>query len=188
MGSRQAGRTTGFDRRKTWSGVSCWRTGDFQILLFFVIFSFLFASLANFASGQTQSVRSSEIREYSERASKALRDNQLDAAANAYLAILQIDPLNVGARANLGVVAMSKADWAAAADEFRSALKLQPDLWKAKALLGMCEQNLGHLLEAKKLFSDSFPNLQDSNLRITIGLQLLDLWRQEVNYKRPFQL
>ena len=175
----RGGRPTGFDRRKNRNSVLGWRTGNLHILFLIVIFSFLFASSTKFTSGQTQSVRSSEIREYSEQASKALKDNQLDVAAHAYLAILQIDPVNVDARANLGVVAMSKGNWAAAADEFRSALKLQPDLWKAKALLGMCEQNLGHVPEANKLFSESFPNLQDSHLRITIGLKLLDFLRQE---------
>ena len=175
----EEGDLTGFDRRKNRNSVLGWRTGNLHILFLIVIFSFLFASSTKFTSGQTQSVRSSEIREYSEQASKALKDNQLDVAAHAYLAILQIDPVNVDARANLGVVAMSKGNWAAAADEFRSALKLQPDLWKAKALLGMCEQNLGHVPEANKLFSESFPNLQDSHLRITIGLKLLDFLRQE---------
>jgi tetratricopeptide (TPR) repeat protein len=175
----RAGRATGLSRRELWSGVLGWRGDDIHILFFFVILVFLFASPRGFASGQTQSVPSSEIRKYSEQASKALRDNQLDVAAHAYLAILQIDPTNVDARANLGVVAMSKGNRAAAADEFRSALKLQPDLWKAKALLGMCEQNLGDAQEAKRLFSESFPNLQDSHLRITIGLQLLDFWRQD---------
>jgi tetratricopeptide (TPR) repeat protein len=43
----------------------------------------------------------------------------------------------------------------------------------------MCEQNLGHVPEAKKLFSESFPNLQNSHLRITIGLRLLDLLREK---------
>ena len=173
-------RATGLGRSKEWSEVLRRPGGDhLSILMLFATLSLLFAGSAEFASGQTPLARSSEIREYAEQAAKALRDNQLDVASHAYLAILQIDPANVDARANLGVVAMSKGNWAAAADEFRSALTLEPTLWKAQALLGMCEQNLGHVPEAKKLFSESFPNLQNSHLRITIGLRLLDLLREK---------
>src|ERR1700728_5279745 len=94
-------RATGFGRRKNRSSFSDWRAGNLHFLFLIVVFSFLFAGSTKSISGQTQSVRSSEIREYSEQASKALKDNQLDVAAHAYVAILQIDPVNVDARANL---------------------------------------------------------------------------------------
>jgi tetratricopeptide (TPR) repeat protein len=148
------------------------------ILFPVVLIGLLFVSSVGLASGQTQSPHAGEVQEYSRQAALALRDNQPDAAAQAYGAILKIDPNNIDARANLGVVDLSQGKWEQAADEFRRVLKLQPSLWKAQALLGICEQNLGHTSESSRLFEASFPNLQDTRLRIKVGLELTEIWRQ----------
>jgi len=54
-------------------------------------------------------------------------------------------------------------------------LKLQPDIWKIQALLGMCEKRLGHFTSARSWLEKSFPHLQELKLKIQAGLELAEL-------------
>jgi tetratricopeptide (TPR) repeat protein len=128
--------------------------------------------------GQAKAPPAAEVRRYLEQGQQALKANQTELATQAYRAILEIDPANVEARANLGIVAMTQRDWAGAAEDLRTALKQQPSHWKVQALLGLCELHLGHLPEATKLLSGSFSHLQDRKLRLEAGLQLVEVWYQ----------
>jgi tetratricopeptide (TPR) repeat protein len=133
------------------------------------------ADVSQEGEGQRQSA---EIQQYMEQAQQALRERRPDAAAQAYRAILKIDPANVNARANLGVVVMAQGDWAGAAEQFQKALELQPSLWKVQALLGLCEVHLKRSADATKLLAISLPHLEDSRLRLEAGLQLVEIWYQ----------
>lgn len=128
--------------------------------------------------GQAKPPDAAEVKKYLEQGQQALKENRPDTAAKAYRAILKIDPANVEARANLGVVAMVQGDWAGAAAELQKALKLQPSHWKVQALLGLCDLHLGRLSEATKLLSSSFPRLEDPKLRLEAGLQVVEVWYQ----------
>lgn len=128
--------------------------------------------------GQATVPHAAEVKKYLEQAQQALKEKRPYASAQAYHAILKIDPANVEARANLGVVAMVQGDWAGAAAELQKALKLQPSHWKVQALLGLCDPHLGRLPEATKLLSGSFPHLKDPKLRLEAGLQLVEIWYQ----------
>jgi tetratricopeptide (TPR) repeat protein len=124
---------------------------------------------------QTNSSTAAEIRDYMSEAQKALRANQPSVAAQAYLAILKLDPGNIEALANLGVVAMSTGDWGKAAEDLDAALKLQPSESRVQALLGLCQMHLGRPAEASKLLSAAFPQLEDRNLKREVGLRLLSV-------------
>ena len=125
--------------------------------------------------GLAQSNSSAEIRAYMDQAQTALRTNQPDVATHAYEAVLKLDPRNVEARANLGVVAMSTGDWNKAAEELDAALKLQPSQSRVQALLGFCEIRLGRPAEARKLLSAAFPKLDDPKLKREAGLKLIEI-------------
>ncbi len=129
--------------------------------------------------GQASSRDSAEIRNYFQDALKALQANEPAVAVRAYQAILRIDPKNVDAIANLGSVAFVQKDWEGAAREFHKALELQPSLWKAQALLGLCELHLGHSPEALELLSESFPHLDEPKLSLEAGMQLAEILFQE---------
>jgi tetratricopeptide (TPR) repeat protein len=119
--------------------------------------------------------RAQEIRGYMSRAEKALRANQPDVAVRAYESVLKLDPKNVDARANLGVVAMSTGDWSNAAENLQAALQLQPSQNKVRALLGLCQQHLGRFAEARDLLSAAVPNLEASKLKHDAGLALVSV-------------
>lgn len=119
-----------------------------------------------------------DIRNYLQEAAQALQENRPDVAVRDYQAILRTNPKNVDAHANLGVIAFVQKDWTGAEKEFREVLKLQPSLWKAKALLGLCEVHLGQSSDAAKLLSESFPHLDEPKLRLEAGLALTEIWYQ----------
>jgi tetratricopeptide (TPR) repeat protein len=110
-----------------------------------------------------------------QRAMDALKVNDADTAAREYRAALQLDPQNIDARANLGVIAFMQGQYSEAAQDFQEVLELQPSLWKVQAMLGLCEKQLGHMDAARTWFEKSFPHLEDSKLRIQVGLDLVGL-------------
>lgn len=119
-----------------------------------------------------------EIQEHFMRAEHLLETGQQQAAMQEFLAVLRIDPTNVDARANLGVIAFVAHDYAGASRQFREALKLQPSLSKARALLGLSEEELGHGRDARSEFEKAFPALKDRKLRLQVGLQLAQIYYQ----------
>jgi tetratricopeptide (TPR) repeat protein len=137
--------------------------------------AFLFLLLAVGGMSQTNSSSALEIQRYMNQAQQALRANEPDVAAQAYQAILRLDPRNVEARANLGVVAMSTGDWNKADEDLDAALKLQPSNTRVEALLGLCQMRLGRPAEARKLLSAAFPKLEDPKLKRETGLRLLSI-------------
>jgi tetratricopeptide (TPR) repeat protein len=116
-----------------------------------------------------------QVRADIQRALEALKANDPDAAVRDFNAALRLDPKNVDARANLGVIAFMQHRYPEAAEDFRQVLKLEPALWKVQMLLGMCEKRLGHLTSARTSLEESFPHLQEPKLKIQAGLELAEL-------------
>jgi tetratricopeptide (TPR) repeat protein len=133
----------------------------------------LFLPVISFSQSGTG--KKQEIQLHFQRAGAALKANRPDVAVSEFRAVLTLDPNNAEARANLGVIAFVQGDYTKASEELRQALKLQPSLWKAEALLGMCEKRLGRLQNAQALLQKSFPHLQDPKLSTQAGMDLVEL-------------
>jgi tetratricopeptide (TPR) repeat protein len=112
---------------------------------------------------------------YMRQAQEALRANQPNVAAQAYENVLKLDPNNLAARANLGVVAMSTGNWSKAAENLEAALKLQPSQDKVRALLGLCLVHLGRSVEARDLLTEAVPGLENTRLKHEAGLALVSV-------------
>ena len=67
-----------------------------------------------------------------------------DTAAREFREVLTLDPRNVEAHTNLGLISFLHGDCNAASDEWRKALAVQPTLYKAHALLGICKERMGN--------------------------------------------
>lgn len=120
-----------------------------------------------------------DIQEHLARAQQALAGKQLDSAIRELNAVLALDPKNVEARGNLGVVQFLDGKYAEASQNLRAALRLQPSLWKAQAILGLCEKVQGRLDSARTLLEKSFPHLQDKKLQVRAGMALAELDYQQ---------
>jgi tetratricopeptide (TPR) repeat protein len=117
-----------------------------------------------------------QIDSHLRQAQEFLKAGKPDQAAREFSAILDLDPNNVDAHGNLGVLLYFGSDYAKAAPELRAALKLRPGLWKIQALLGMCEKRIGQTGGAKTDLEASFPHLDEEKLRIETGMELIEIY------------
>jgi tetratricopeptide (TPR) repeat protein len=88
--------------------------------------------------------------------------------------ILNLDPHNANAFAELGMLAFVRKNYSDAARQFESALSISPSLWNAQAFLGMCRLHLGATSQGRKLIEDSLTHVTDRNLHIRAGLELVN--------------
>jgi tetratricopeptide (TPR) repeat protein len=117
-----------------------------------------------------------EIESHSRQAQEYLNTKRPDLAAREFSAIVSLDPNNVDARGNLGVLLYFQGSYAKAAPELRAALKLRAGLWEIQALLGMCEKRTGEIAGARADLEQAFPQLHEEKLRVQTGLELIELY------------
>jgi len=89
-----------------------------------------------------------------------------------------MDPNNLDARGNVGVMRFFQGDWAGAAEQFRKVLAVQPNVWKVQGYLGMCEGRLGHPAEAERLLHAALPHLRGGPFETQAGLELAEILYQ----------
>ena len=105
-----------------------------------------------------------------------LSENKPDAAIPEFRSALTLDPSNIDARGNLGVLLFFQGNYKEAIPELREALRLKPDLWKIQALLGMGERRTGDTATARADIEKAFPELLEKKVRIEAGLELIELY------------
>jgi tetratricopeptide (TPR) repeat protein len=89
--------------------------------------------------------------------------------------IISLDPKNLNAQANLGVLAFFQGNYAEAISHMRAALQLKSDLWRVMALLGIAERRTGNPIEARNDLERAFPNLDEKQIQMQAGLELIEL-------------
>jgi tetratricopeptide (TPR) repeat protein len=150
------------------------RFGSKQLApLIFCAFALLFLSLR----AQT-APSNAELAAVLERGQAALKAKNQPLAIEQFRAALKLDPDNVEAHANLGVIAFSHGDCTGAEQEFHSALRVAPTLTKAQALVAICEKRTGNL-SAEQDLEKAFADLKDAKLRTQVGVELADLYFQQ---------
>jgi tetratricopeptide (TPR) repeat protein len=136
----------------------------------------LLSAISSFA--QSPPDKQQQVATHTRQAGEFLKNSRPDLAAREFQAILALDPDNIDARGNLGVLLYFQGDFAKAAPELRSVLKLRPELPKIQALLGMCEKRMGQIAAAQLDLEKSFPQLnepKDEKLRVQVGLELIEI-------------
>ena len=76
--------------------------------------------------------------------------------------MIALDPNNLDARVNLGVLLFFRGDYRAAIPQLRAAVAIQPDLWKQRALLGLAERQQ-HDEAGRGDLESAFPHLTEAN-------------------------
>jgi tetratricopeptide (TPR) repeat protein len=120
----------------------------------------------------------SELAAALQRGQAALKANDQQLAAQQFRAALKIDPANVEAHANLGVMAFFHGDCTSASEDFRAALHGAPNLIKAQALLSICERRLGQPT-AQADMESAFAKLDDAKMKTQVGMELADSFYQQ---------
>jgi Tfp pilus assembly protein PilF len=109
-------------------------------------------------------------------AHRLLSENKPDAAIPEFRAIIALDPSNIDALGNLGVLLFFHGQYAEAIPPLRGALARKPDLSKIQALLGMAERRTGDTQTARTDLETSFPQLQERKVQVETGLELVELY------------
>jgi len=117
-----------------------------------------------------------QVQAHEQRAHELLSQKKPDLAAKEFAAVVALDPNNIDAQANLGVLLFFQKDYAQAEPHLRKAVDQQPGLTKIRALLGMCERNLGENDSARIDLQAVVDQLKEPNVRLEAGLELIELY------------
>lgn len=109
------------------------------------------------------------------QAQKYLQEQKPELAIPILQKIVALDPKNVNAQANIGVLLFFQDRYAEALPHLRAALQLHSDLSRIEALLGMAERRTGESKDALPHLERSFSALDDPKIRIQVGLELIEL-------------
>jgi len=121
-----------------------------------------------------QSSAKQQLAAHLQKAQSYLRDKRPDLAIPEYEAAIALDPTNVDAQANAGVLRYFQHDYEKAAPHLRSALTAQPNLWKIQALLGLAELQLKDAANARPDLETSLPHLKGEKVQDEAGEALVD--------------
>jgi tetratricopeptide (TPR) repeat protein len=147
------------------------RIREFVVLFWVVLCLGLLACFS-----QSNPGRQEQIESHARKAAEYLKENKPELAAPEFKAIVALDPNNVDARGNLGVVLFFQGAYADAIPQLRAALKMQPALWKIQALLGIGEKRTGHIDAGRHDLEQAFPKVQEEKIRIEAGMELVEIY------------
>ena len=125
---------------------------------------------------QSSPTRQQQIESHARQAAEDLKENKPDLAVPEFRAIVALDPSNVDARGNLGVLLFFQGSYSEAIPELRAALEMRPTLWKIQALLGIAEKRTSDVSAARSDLEQAFPNVQDEKIRIDTGMELIEIY------------
>ena len=126
--------------------------------------------------GQDSSSQQEQIETHERLAQQYLSQQKPDLAIPELEKVAALDPDNVEAQANLGVLLFFHGDYARAVPHLQAAVRLKPDLPKIQALLGMAEEYTSDFADARKDLEASFPMIEEKKLKVEVGLSLIGLY------------
>ena len=134
-------------------------------------------SVAAFPSfPQTGSSPQDQIATHARLAQQYLNERKPELAIPELESLVALDPKNVDAQANLGVLLFFQGNNAKASPHLRAALEMQPNLTKIQALLGMAERRTGETANARNHLEAAFPLIEEQKLKVEIGMELIELY------------
>lgn len=139
----------------------------------------LLCSLVSWVSicvaAQDTSAPKQKIDDLKHQALQYLQEQEPQLAIPIFRQIISLDPQDVDARGNLGVLLFFQNNYTEAISEMRAALQLNQKLWRIQALLGTAEKRTGDLAAAQRDLEQSFPNLDDGKIQKQAGLELIEI-------------
>jgi tetratricopeptide (TPR) repeat protein len=131
---------------------------------------------------------SQKVQELEKQVQKFLEEQQPQAAIPLLREIISLDPKNLNAQANLGVLLYFQGSFSEAIPPLRAALALQPDLGRIRALLGLAEKRTGDPVAAQTDLEQALPNLNDKIIQKQAGLELIELDSSFGQYARALPI
>lgn len=126
------------------------------------------------SSPQTPAGNQEQIQVHARAAQRDLAEQKPELAIPELQKVIELDPNNLDARGNLGVLLFFRGDFKGAAPQLRAAVQLKPDLWKIQGLLGLAEARLQDATAARADLAAAFPHLTDDKFQLEVGRALID--------------
>jgi cytochrome c-type biogenesis protein CcmH/NrfG len=114
-----------------------------------------------------------QIEQHSRKAQEYLSAKQPNLAIPELESVVALDPENVNAQANLGVLLFFQGKSADAIPHLRSALAQKSSLPKIRGLLGLAEKHTLDLTDARIDMEAAFPEIEDPRFQVQLGLELI---------------
>jgi cytochrome c-type biogenesis protein CcmH/NrfG len=114
-----------------------------------------------------------QARQHIQASQQYLQQQRPDLAIPELQKAVALEPNNVDARGNLGVLLFFRGDYAGAVPELRVAVKLKPDLWKLQGLLGLAEERTGQIDAGNADLEAAFPHLTEQKFKTEVGNALV---------------
>jgi Tfp pilus assembly protein PilF len=133
---------------------------------------------ATLCLSQTTPEKQKEFAAHIQKARGYLDEKQPALAIPEFQAAVALDPENVDAQANLGVLLFFQGKAPDSIPHLRAALKDQPGLVKIQGLLGMAESRTLDFDDARRDMAAAFPSLQDRPFQRQLGLELVGLYTE----------
>jgi Tfp pilus assembly protein PilF len=146
---------------------------------------FTFAIVASFAAtaAAQQPEAKAGVAAHLTRAKQLLAQQEPSLAIQEYETVLMLDPEDVEAHANLGVILFFANQCSGATMHLSRALNVDPNLEKLRALLGVCEMREGKSEQARTDLERALPAIKDPNTRALIDNNLVALYYAEGDLK-----
>lgn len=139
------------------------------------------------ASQEAQPGKPDEAKQHELLAQQYLSEKRPELAIPELQKVVALDPANVDARGNLGVLFFFQKDYKDAVPQLRAALQMKPDLWRIQALLGLAESRTGEEEASTQDLQASLPHLTDEKFQAEVGKTLIDEYAAQKNYDKAAQ-
>ena len=126
--------------------------------------------------GQAPATAQEQLTQHERMAQHYLSEQRPDLAIPELKKIIDMNPRNVEAHANLGVLLFFRGDYSESVIQLKAAINLKPDLWKVQALLGLAEEHTSDAAGARRDLEATFPMIQEKKLKIEVGLDLVGIY------------
>jgi tetratricopeptide (TPR) repeat protein len=103
-------------------------------------------------------------------------------------AVVALDPHNLDARANLGVLYFFAGSYDQALPLLRSVVASKPDLWKIQSLLGIAERKTGDDHQGRLDLETAFPHIDEPKLKTQVGLELIESYTSTADLDKASDL
>ena len=133
----------------------------------------LLPSLSFSFAAQTAPSKKQQAEQHIRASQQYLRQQRPDLAIPELQKAVMLEPQNVDARGNLGVLLFFRGDYAGAIPELQVAVKLKPDLWKLQGLLGLAELHTGTIDAGQADLEAALPHLTEEKFKSQVGSALM---------------
>jgi tetratricopeptide (TPR) repeat protein len=140
-----------------------------------VLCALLLIAFAGHVPGQDTDNTAAQVAELQKQVQTYLQQQKPTLAIPLLRKIIALDPKNMNAQGNLGVLLYFQGDFAGAIPEMRAALEMQPNLARIRALLGIAEKRTGDMTNAQNDLEQALPGLDDPKIMKQAGLELLEI-------------